>query len=372
MTVLASWRVALGSVALSVLVIAVLYPRTGLAVFSADIRGNEAAIDYRELQFAAVADRPRAAADLAFLMPPEFRVAGRVEVDVPFVAARTIVLESNAELVFSATAIRNIGRSLLLPGNVVRYQPTADKGIFLIAQSIVAGSNSKITWNAPSVGMDPEKSELSAYAPSGRDAVAPGAAGDDGLDGRSGLSGVPGADGPTLNVFAASVEGELTIDVSGSNGGPGGSGQSGGRGGDGAIGMPSQPSAFGCKSGPGRGGSGGNGGDGGDGGPGGAGGAGGTVLFFAPPDVPISISAYVAGGSGGPGGESGEGGDSGRPGQAGQPAPPFCTPRPDRIGARGRPGRDGQPGPPGQDGDEGGFLHVPTETEQILKIIGGE
>ena len=278
---------------------------------------------------------------------------------------------SGAVLVASEIRFRPGGKLVLSasPG-----QGNRERAVYLVTRRIVVEPGAQpaiVTWAGSRI-------PISEPPPAGK--AAPGAAGYDGSPGSKGQNGTTGNNGtvgrtpPMLYIATREIDGKLTVDWRGQDGGPGGTGQDGGDGGHGGAGRPASASLFDCRRGPGDGGAGGDGGDGGIGGSGGRGGDGGMfVLLAMPGDIPGIVSrisldkASGTGGLGGAGGKYGAGGPGGTPGR---PAPPFC--RADgRVGAAGRDGmtgasqadKRGQPGLPGE-------IAVGELTEMQARAIG--
>jgi hypothetical protein len=159
-------------------------------------------------------------------------------------------------------------------------------------------------------------------------------------DAPTGDPGTAGLDGGTVEIDATDLDGRLTVELPGQNGGKGGQGEAGAPGKAGTHGTDASDHLFDCARAGGAGGAGGNGEDGHQGANGGAAGKGGTLTlkggiksrknlidFSAPPGKPGEKGPGGEGGQGGAGGQGGSGsvhcggGPSGAPGLAGKKGP---------------------------------------------------
>jgi hypothetical protein len=167
-----------------------------------------------------------------------------------------------------------------------------------------------------------------------------------------------GASGGTITLIVYDgINGQLSVDLSGSVGAPGAAGRPGVNGPAGRAGENSSQTLFGCSHGGGAGERGGPGGRGEDGGAGNAGGNGGTfILQVTDPDEAGRRINFVArggrGGDGGPGGTGGLGGPGGPGGHGGG----FCGGG--QAGPGGAPGEPGRSGPQGMPGKEGTLTKI--------------
>ncbi|HYM59772.1 MAG TPA: hypothetical protein VEZ11_02640 [Thermoanaerobaculia bacterium] len=176
--------------------------------------------------------------------------------------------------------------------------------------------------------------------------------------GESGGAGANGANSGDLTLhLAKEIEGTITIDLRGQQGGRGGDGGAGVRGAAGVRGEDARSSVLGCAHGGGNGSPGGPGGNGGDGGAGGNCGAIGELRVYLPMaklrEMSKAAIRFVTAGrpgsSGGNGGRPGEGGAGGAGGSGGG----FCS--------GGQPGPAGNPGKPGRAGTPGSECGQPTQ-----------
>jgi hypothetical protein len=168
------------------------------------------------------------------------------------------------------------------------------------------------------------------------------------VDGTTAPEGINGRSGGELTLRVdGGLQGILTVNLRGENGGDGKPGAAARAGAAGVEGSHSSSGAFDCSSGPGRGTNGQPGLSGGDGGAGGKGGSGGTMILVAanPTAILSSIVFHNEGGSPGKGGAAGIGG-AGGPGGGGGASGGYCS-------GRGQSGDAGQPGPPGKAGASG-------------------
>jgi len=169
----------------------------------------------------------------------------------------------------------------------------------------------------------------------------------------TGQSGVPGHAGG--NVFLDvenGIDGNLTVDLTGQNGGAGGPGGPGPGGQAGVRGANAVEGLFDCRSGGGDGGPGAQGGQGQAGGNGGDGGSGGDLFIsraLEPQESRIiralnggALGSPGQGGPGGPGGPGGEGGSGSLKCSGGHGGP---------QGPPGTAGPNGNPGSPGKAGN---------------------
>ena len=157
-------------------------------------------------------------------------------------------------------------------------------------------------------------------------------------------NGENGASGGNVELHAAVLRGNLTVDLRGQDGGDGAAGAPGVAGSRGLSGSSGVSGVFGCQSGGGNGSRGGDGSPGGRGGDGGKGGNAGNLIL----DIKNMSAAHINPNlDAGLGGRPGPGGPGGGPGQGGEggSGSGFCS--------GGSPGQPGQPGPSGALGTEG-------------------
>lgn len=289
----------------------------------------------------------------------EVVISGKQSYESYFLGADTLVFESDAELIFSETALKT------------------RNNMILAARTIVMKDQSKpgrISWawgDGP-----PGAAPTSGQAPRGANGTSDGAPGFPGQPGATGQTGPAGRNAPNLTVFVQSLKGAPPIiDLRGQVGGKGGAGQTGGDGGAGQQGSPASASAIECKSGAGRGGNGGPGGQGGTGGTGGTGGAGGTLTLVSlpasfPPLLQL-VRAEIGGGDGGLPGDAGAGGAGGTGGRQGAKALPYCKDEPGRRGADAGPGAGGTAGVKGSTGLQGDLFYTTLDEAAFSRIFSG-
>jgi hypothetical protein len=265
------------------------------------------------------------------------------------------------------------GATLIFPEeSSLRKDPECGRIYYIVADRITTEpEGATITWERSPITDRPFDR---GRAPAGASGAAPGEPGMNGTAGAPGNPGYGAQHGPALVLITKRIEGKLTLDFRGQDGGSGGVGQSGGDGGSGLGGRPAVSSFFDCRRGPGPGGNGGNGGEGGRGGRGGDGGFGGTVVVITTREGARGAAEFldvnVEPGKGGKGGPGGDGGRPGKGGPEGSTASPFC--RRDAAGRDGDPGNPGTEGPQGEtglDGEDGISLLIELQDRDFKKVI---
>jgi hypothetical protein len=291
-------------------------------------------------------------------MAEEFLVKGTTAYGSHLLAAKKIVFEPNATLVFSDSALGNRNNLIIAAEKIVMADPN-NPGTITWAKGIAATAG-----NA-----------LPGQGAAGRHGAQNGESGGPGTAGAQGAVGKPGRNAPNLTLFVTRFEGNVPlIDLSGQDGGKGAPGQKGGDGGVGQQGVMAASRLHQCERSVGWGGKGGDGGSGGKGGTGGAGGAGGTATLASLPDAfpPLLqlLRVNVAGGAAGIGGDAGPGGNGGPGGAPGEPAFPWCKEEPERRGAAGATGAPGPKGDPGVAGISGDVMFTTLEQQNFARIFG--
>lgn len=328
---------------------------------------SQAAPSAKSPENISLARNPNKVADLsahakaALVLAPQRKidVKGTYIVHTWWLAADELIFEPGAKLVFDPSGRDDRGWDGLVAREIIIKEPS--KG-------------ATITWLKPRAGLGATRGQAAdGSAGEGYDS-----AGARGAEGGVGVTGRAGADAPDLMLVVRTlVNGGLTIDFSGANGGRGGPGQRGGNGGAGAQGHPAHEKmyfhqAVGCAGGPGTGGAGGPGGRGGQGGAGGPGGAGGNVTLIsikdAVPTLERAIRINVGGGNGGAPGTPGLGGAGGKGGPGGQ-TDTWCT-RGRGPGANGAHGGKGIPGTKGEHGPAGQLFTAYITDAQLHKLFG--
>lgn len=170
--------------------------------------------------------------------------------------------------------------------------------------------------------------------------------------GERGRDGAVGDSGGAVSIHVVRrINGQLTVDLSGQDGGQGGDGAVGPRGARGHDGARGKSTVFDCRAGGENGGDGGRGGAGGDAGDGGKGGDAGLLYLFNVGEHPTPEASYAftsAGGAGGAAGSPGAGGPGGDGGRRGG-GDGHCKGG-DRDGDQGPQGPSGARGRDGQRG----------------------
>lgn len=241
----------------------------------------------------------------------------------------TLVL-SGQDLVFPVSSESgNAEYTLLLKALELRRQSriiTNGYRVTIVASTIFSENGQIVAFDAPRKA---------------RDGLGPGQNGENGLS----------AGNLEIVAETLTVQGALSVDLRGQDGGDGIPGIAGALGQRGAPGTPGISGVFGCQQGGGNGGPGGDGGRGSRGGNGGKGGNGGNLVMKIKRSPPGGLSSSLdggiggrpaAGGTGGPGGPGGEGGSGNGFCGGGQPGPSG------RPGAAGDPGQEGVRGVSGQ------------------------
>jgi hypothetical protein len=204
--------------------------------------------------------------------------------------------------------------TITIPKDGIIVIPSHIKYFTLLADTIVFGENSIVTWSPMSdtsnpnpfvpktPAAPPEKARCTVQNTRQSSSSCNGYPGQNGVKGQSGSDG---ENAPIVEVIANNIVGVPRFHLSGQDGQQGGVGGKGGPGGIGARGRNAKGNRFclGCEYNKGWGGNGGVGGKGGSGGDGGDGGRGGKLIIYTSPNSSLSVDAFLLLTDGGSGGE---------------------------------------------------------------------
>ncbi len=259
-----------------------------------------------------------------------------------------------------------IAGTLDLTNTQMTIEPDVEK-LYIIAESVICGSNAKITWRRPG-GSTPPRLDNPDLNGTGYSGVHTRSGSRDGLDGtngrpaENGINAQFGRNSPSIEIWVKNLTNIPNIDLNGEDGIKGGTGQRGGKGGNGADGKNGTYrwvwTPFGniewCDDHPGNGGDGGDGGRGGNGGKGGDGGAGGKITIGV---LEGTLAATITAGQfhwKNQGGQKGSGGNPGPGGLGGAGGARGYTTHCDQAN-NGHNGAQGQPGAQGAGGSNLGM-----------------
>lgn len=310
----------------------------GFASFALAAPGGKQELDFgkgNSVPFAALAEEPKA--PMSFVSEDAFKLrlknGGTVSV-------------SQSDLVLGAPEFRKRGL-FVLGMDVLELK----KGARIVTggNDLVIYTNKVISEGGEIISFD-DKSKKAANAMS------------------AGGAGSPGVSGGTVSIFAVNgIEGRLSINLRGQEGGDGAQGN---RGADGQMGMQgygAQTFLGVCQS-PGTSGAPGSPGQrGATGGPTGHGGSGGTFILYNVGATPIPGASWEFSAAAGDPGKPGDGGPGGNGGAGGLGGSGYGLCRNGPRGAWGSNGQPGDAGSPGLSGAPGNYFVRNLDFESLLK-----
>ncbi len=263
-----------------------------------------------------------------------------------YVLLRLFAIHLCALTVFAQAAPQN-GDTLTLDGSTLTVGPVgADKTTSLNVKELKLVNGSRIVTNGNKLKITASRitsydGQIISFLPNNSRAP----------DSPLGVPGKAGADGGTVEIDAAELQGRLSIELPGQNGGSGGRGFDGVAGPAGARGNDGADHLFDCAHGGGDGRAGGDGSPGTSGAPGGAAGSGGTLTLRG--GIKTQQNSILFSGAPGVPGVGGSGGGGGAPGLGGQGGSGSVYCRGGHPGPDGRAGANGSPGASGTAGQSG-------------------